>query len=237
MIVLECSGAEAVVRKQDVLTCGMVGAQVRFRFDKAWDGLAKTAVFRGGKVVRDGILTGDTAVIPHEVLNTPGMPLYIGVWGADETGTLVIPTVWASTSPVQPGAAPSGDPGAEPTLPIWAQIRALADSNRRDVDKLVGQVGELDAKVSAPVRAVTVSLPASGWEGSGSLYAQKAAVPDLTAGSQVNLTPTVAQMAAFCEKDCCFLTENDGGSLTVWLLGEKPTQDYVMKANVVEVRT
>ncbi len=216
MILLDISGADAALRKQGTLTCGMVGAKVRFRFDEAWEGLGKTAVFRCGKVTRDSLLTGDTAVIPHEVLTVPGLPLQIGVYGTDPGGTVVIPTVWAVTCPVLPGADPSGDPGADPTLPIWEQLRE---------------------QISAPVRAVNVTLPAALWEASGSRYSQQVLIPGVTSGSQVNLTPTVAQMAVFCERDCCFLTENDGGTVTVYLFGEKPTEDYTVQACVVEVRT
>ena len=170
MILLDISGANATLREQDTLTCGMVGAKVRFRFDGAWDGLSKTAVFRCGKVTRDSLLTGDTAVIPHEVLTAPGLPLQIGVYGTDEGGALVIPTLWAATCPVRPGADPSGDTGADPTLPVWAQIRAKAETNGQSIGELTGQVDALrrqaaDTIVPPPIvetaAGMTVSAPNS----------------------------------------------------------------------------
>ena len=235
MILLDISGADAVVRMQDTLTCGMVGAKARFRFDGVWNGLSKTAVFRSGGVIRDSLLTGDTAVIPHEVLTSPGSPLQIGVYGTDPTGTLVIPTLWASTAPVHSGANPSGDPEAEPTLPVWAQLTEKTEANGQSIAALTAQLSRLEERAARPARMVNLSLPAANWTGSGRLFSQQVYIPDITSFKQVNLTPTVAQMAAFCEKDWCFLTENDGGTVTVYLFGEQPAEDLTMQAHIGEV--
>ena len=235
MILLDISGADAVVRKQDTLTCGMVGAEARFRFDKIWEGLQKTAVFRGGNVTRDSLLTGDTAVIPHEVLTTAGVPLQIGVYGTDPSGTLIIPTLWADTARIHPGADPSGDAGADPTLPVWAQLSDQTEANTRELEALAEQVSRLGAGTGQSARMVTLTLPAEIWTGSGRCYAQQVEVPGAASCSQVNLTPTVAQLIQFCEKDWSFLTENDGGTVTVYLLGERPEEDLTLQASVEEV--
>lgn len=85
-------------------------------------------------------------------------------------------------------------------------------------------------------RIVNISLPAVKWTGSGSLYSQVVSIPGITENSQVNLTPTVSQMSAFYDKDISFVTENDGGTVTVYVIGQKPTNDYTIPANIVEVR-
>lgn len=236
MIILDINGADAVVRAQDTLTCGRVGEPVRFRFDGAWDGLTKTAVFRCASVSRDCFLEGDTAAVPHEVLTAAGVPLQIGVYGTDGTGRTVIPTVWAKTEPVLPGADPSGDPEAEPTLPIWAQLRESTQTNTQNISTLSASVDALRQQTAAPVRMVAVELPAANWSGSGSLFSQQVTLEGLTPASQVNLAPTAAQMMEFCQKDYCFLTENDGGKLLVYLLGTRPTEDYTLQAGIEEVR-
>ena len=82
MILIDVSGANVIVRKQDILTSGMVGAAVVFRFDEDWNSLAKTAVFRAGKVIKDAIVVDSVAEIPHEVLAHHGYALEIGVYGA-----------------------------------------------------------------------------------------------------------------------------------------------------------
>lgn len=133
MVLIGINGANAAVRSQDILTVGMVGAEARFAFSgDIWDGLGKVAVFRQGNVTKDAILTNDAAVIPWEVLQLPGIPVSIGVYGAREDGSVVVPTVWAKTNPVQPAADPSGDESFPPTPSLGEQAVALANIARDD---------------------------------------------------------------------------------------------------------
>ena len=122
MILIDINGVRAVIRKQDVLTAGMVGQQVEFRFDESWDKMGKTAVFRAGDVTKDVTVTNSIAKVPHEVL-IPGVAVEIGVYGSKDDGAIVIPTVWAKTNIVEFGADPSGDESVDPTLPIWGQLQ------------------------------------------------------------------------------------------------------------------
>ena len=140
MVLIDISGASAVIRKQDVLTEGMAGATATFRFDESWDGFSKTAVFRGGDITKDVTDIADTVTIPWEVL-LAGVPVCIGVYGIK--GEVVLPTVWVRTNPVQPGADPSGDESADPTLPIWAEMQKTVNSIREDADagKFIGPPG------------------------------------------------------------------------------------------------
>ncbi len=89
--------------------------------------------------------------------------------------------------------------------------------------------------VATPVPVVNITLLASEWVGSGNLHSQKVSIPGVTANSQVNLTPSVEQMAIFYEKDLTFVTENDGGVVTVYVIGQKPLNDYTIPADIVEV--
>ena len=96
-------------------------------------------------------------------------------------------------------------------------------------------IGRLITGITSPSRVVTVSLPASKWAGSGNLYSQVVPIAGITEHSQVNLTPSVEQLSIFYEKDVTFITENDGGTVTVYVIGQKPTNDYTIMASVVEV--
>jgi hypothetical protein len=128
MITIHCSRACAhLASPPELLTAGMSKAvTVQFVFSPEWDGLTKTAVFSNGKTTVDVLAAnwdGDTAVpVPHEVLAVPGRHARVGVYGADESG-VVLPTVWVSLGKVQPGADPSGDETADPSLPVWAQLQ------------------------------------------------------------------------------------------------------------------
>lgn len=90
-------------------------------------------------------------------------------------------------------------------------------------------------EVASPVPVQNIILQASAWKGSSNLYSQVVSVSGVTENSQVNLTPSVEQLAIFYEKDLTFVTENDGGVVTVYAIGQKPTNDYSIPASIVEV--
>lgn len=110
-----------LLSSQGVLTTGMVGATVEFVFDDAWDALRKIAVFRAGLAVKevDGI---DTLVeIPVEVLQEAKQILEVGVYGYNESGELVIPTVYVKACTIHEGADPIGN--ISTSLPIYARLQ------------------------------------------------------------------------------------------------------------------
>lgn len=80
-----------------------------------------------------------------------------------------------------------------------------------------------------------VILLAEAWAGSGNLYHQLVVIDGITELSKVDLLPSVEQLAIFYTKDVTFVTENDDGVVTVYAIGDKPTQDYTMQAQITEV--
>lgn len=80
-----------------------------------------------------------------------------------------------------------------------------------------------------------VTLLASAWAGSDSLYSQVVTIAGITESSKVDLLPSVEQLAIFHNKDVAFVTENDGGVVTVYAIGDKPTNDYTMQVSITEV--
>lgn len=87
----------------------------------------------------------------------------------------------------------------------------------------------------AGARLASITLLASSWTGTGSLYSQVVSIDGVTENTQVNLAPSVEQLAAFYEKDVTFVTENDDGVVTVYVIGQRPQNDYTIQANLVEV--
>ena len=150
MITIHCSRACAhLASPPELLTAGMSKAvTVQFVFSPEWDGLTKTAVFSNGKTTVDVLAAnwdGDTVPVPHEVLAVPGRHARVGVYGADESG-VVLPTVWVSLGKVQPGADPSGDASADPSLPVWQQLQQqigdLDDLKTYNKGNLVAAINE-----------------------------------------------------------------------------------------------
>ena len=80
-----------------------------------------------------------------------------------------------------------------------------------------------------------VDLLSNEWNGDNGLYAQIVNIPNATPNSKVDLNPTVEQLAVFHNKDLTFVTENDGGVITVYCIGQKPLSDYTMQVTITEV--
>lgn len=96
-----------------------------------------------------------------------------------------------------------------------------------------GSTGTGTSKPIARIREV--KLTSSGWIGEGNLYSQVVSIDGVTENSQVDLTPSVEQLVAFYEKDLSFVTENEDGVVTVYAIGQKPTNDYTIQVTITEV--
>lgn len=88
----------------------------------------------------------------------------------------------------------------------------------------------------ANARIANVDLLASEWVDQGMYYSQKVEIEGVTEYSQVDLTPSIDQLATFYDKDLGFVTENDGGEVTVYAIGQKPENDYTIQATITEVQ-
>lgn len=93
----------------------------------------------------------------------------------------------------------------------------------------------VDRNGGSVARISSVTLPAAKWTGSNSLYSQVVTIPGVTATSQVDLTPSVEQLAVFYNKDLAFVTENEDGVVTVYAIGQKPMNDYTIQVTITEV--
>ena len=71
----------------------------------------------------------------------------------------------------------------------------------------------------------------------GTRYGQRVNVNNavITENSKVDLQITSEQMVIFYQKDIAFVTENDGGVVTVYCIGQIPENDYNIQATVTEV--
>ena len=218
-IKIEVTGNIArVTEKPAKITSGTVGMPVEFTYDSQWECLRKITVFRAGDVIKS---VENPKTVPWEVLEKPGVWLSVGVYGTNTDGSVVIPTIWANVSPIYIGVDPNGDPTTDPTLPIW--------------QTMMNYFASLITKPASKITEVT--LLASAWQGSNHLYSQVVAVDGVSPYSQVDLKPSAEQLTVFHEKDIAFATENDDGVVTVYVIGDKPLNDYTMQVSITEVVT
>ena len=80
--------------------------------------------------------------------------------------------------------------------------------------------------LKSSARLANVTLLASAWKTDAeSLHSQVVTVSGVTPYSKVDLLPSVEQLAIFHNKDVAFVTENEDGVVTVYAIGDKPTQN------------
>ncbi len=122
-------------------------------------------------------------------------------------------------------------------LEQWRQ--ELIESGGLSDERLAQAVADYFAKnpidTGAKLAIGFVELLADKWVGSASPYSQVVTIPGTTPYSQVDLTPSVEQLAIFHDKDLAFVTENDDGVVTVYAIGDRPQNDYTMQVTIKEV--
>lgn len=141
MLELYSEKSNLTIQKRETLASGGTNIyHARFTFSPDWDGLTRTAVFRGGGESVSVLLDESNAcVIPWEVLVEPMARLKVGVYGT-RGGDVVLPTVWADCGFIAEGAAPGGT-AQPPTPDVYRQILSVsseaaetARSVREDAD-------------------------------------------------------------------------------------------------------
>ena len=143
-MIAKVSGSDCRVLNTEKLTAGSVGAYpITVQLSEEWRELAVTAVFAAFNTVIDVIVPADGAEIqiPHEVLATEKLPVFLGFNGALQDGTIVRRTVPVSLGSVEPTLTPSSKKEAPPTPSVVDQILAaaanaveIAQSVRADAD-------------------------------------------------------------------------------------------------------
>lgn len=123
MLTFRFSKADGQMTERETLTSGMIGAKVKLEFSEDWKDYSKIVVFTAGTESRDVTEPGEVVAIPHEVLEEARNHLYVGVYGVAPDGR-VIPSLRVQGPYIYPGVNPEGDESTEPTLPVWAQIKA-----------------------------------------------------------------------------------------------------------------
>ena len=90
-------------------------------------------------------------------------------------------------------------------------------------------------EVASGAKIGYITLVADAWVGEQSPYAQVVSIPMIAKNTQVDITPSVEQLLIFYDKDLTFMTENKDGVVTVYAIGQKPTNDYTMQVTLTEV--
>lgn len=104
----------------------------------------------------------------------------------------------------------------------------------RDITATLDRIIKMSKAVS---QISSVTLSATKWTGAASPYSQVVTIPGTTKNSKIDLNPTVEQLSIFHNKDISFVVGNNNGTITVYCIGQKPTNDYTMQVTITEVAT
>ena len=88
---------------------------------------------------------------------------------------------------------------------------------------------------SAIPATTTITLKADGWLGDASPYAQVVPLVDVTSMTKVDLQPTVDQLHLLHSHPVGFCAVNEDGVVTVYAVGNKPTEDFTFQVTMTEV--
>lgn len=154
MFEVKITGLKAKVTKNELLTTGTVGAQIKFTFSDDWVDKTKTAVFkRCGKVI--DVLESDwgednVVTIPPEMTEKAGQIVGVGIYGRNADGKKVTPTIYAPLGVVAAGADPSGDESTDPSLPVYSQIQAELNDIKDDLGDVAKRAVQSDWNQNDP---------------------------------------------------------------------------------------
>lgn len=211
-----CDGTRIRCLHEIKLTISMSGAPVEFDFSSEWDGLGKTAVFTCDGT-KDVILDAEgKAVVPHEILTTPGMDVVVGVYAVREDGTTwPAPTPLCRIGRVETGADPSGDESYPPTPDVGEQavaaaskaLEAAAEAQEVAADiQRRADAGEFDGKDGA-----TGATGSPGEDGEdGGYYTPAVTQPD-DSTLRFRFSPSKSGMASVSAVDVTLPSGGSGG--------------------------
>mgnify|MGYP003290570604 CR=1 FL=1 len=114
-----------------------------------------------------------------------------------------------------------------------ASLKAVI--TEEDIKKIADEVTKNMSKQASSAKIGNVNIFANKWVGADSPFSQVVDIEGVTENSQVDLTPSVEQLAIFHDKDLAFVTENYGGVVTVYAIGQKPENDYTIQVTITEV--
>ena len=99
------------------------------------------------------------------------------------------------------------------------------------------QAGDVDitqALAKVKPRVITVTLTSNWTKTADDRYSQVVDIDDVTVYSRLDLQPSADMLAEFKQLGLVFVTENNGGTITVYSVGNIPLETYTMQATLVE---
>ena len=84
-------------------------------------------------------------------------------------------------------------------------------------------------------RVSTITLNIGNWTGAAAPYSQVVNINTVTTATKVELNPTVSQIISLQNDDVALMADNDGGVVTIYSFGGKPSTNMTMQVTLTEV--
>ena len=117
-------------------------------------------------------------------------------------------------------------------LDLYGPVQATQDADGNTIVDTYATKTELQNYIP---KLTSITLTAANWTASNSIYYQDIALSCVTATSMVSLQPTPVQLASWQDDGFAFTTYSANGSVSVYVTGGKPTEDYTVQVIVQEV--
>lgn len=105
-----------------------------------------------------------------------------------------------------------------------------------------GEGGSFTVKMEGPfgnagssVLVTEINAPVENWKGAVSPFSQVVNVDRTSANSKVDIQLSMEQLELLRDQEIAFTTENDGGVVTLFAIGDKPLADITFQATLTEV--
>ena len=205
-------------KRDGAIVCDNSTYTVTFAFDPEWNAYPeKTVRFKWNNTIHDVVISNTNVVDVPRITNATQVE--IGVYASGSDYCTTTPAIVPCMKSILHGSGTPDDPAPDVYQQIIAKINEL-----------------LTQEAPGGARLGEVTLPASAWiKRQENLYYQVVSIAGVTENTQVDLTPDVAKLAEFYEKDLAFVTENDGGVVTVYCIGQKPANNHTIQVTMTEV--
>lgn len=107
-----------------------------------------------------------------------------------------------------------------------------------------GSGGTFSVKMEGPfgntgsaVKLTSFTAAASDWKGAVSPYSQVVQVDGISQASKVDIQLGADELNKLHSGSFAFMAENQDGVISIYSIGDKPTEDLVFQATITEVTT
>ena len=125
------------------------------------------------------------------------------------------------------------------TLPVLEGLETAAQvvENHPDIlEGILARLAELETNSGAKAKLRDVTLLAADWlDGTPGQYYQVVEIEGVTENSKIDPALNAEQILIMQDKVITFHFENEGGVVTAFATGDRPTLDYTIQVSITEV--